>query len=632
MPEFEKVRSAARGRWKAILSRLGVSAAQLSGKHTACPGCGGKDRFRFDDQDGRGTWICSGGGGTTAAGDGFDLLVHMNIAQTAKDALHIVKEEIGESNVVPLVRKKNNSETYTYCNLDGEAVLYVKRTNFENGEKTFEQWLPSGANPSSDPEREIVPYHLERWHDEQTIFVCEGEKCVHAVEGLGLFATCNAGGANAWKEEHAVYLSNKDVIILPDNDLAGMRFASTVALTCLDIGVNSVKSVALPGLGEGEDIADWVARGGTQDSLIELCDDSDSVDIMTNFKWCTLEDLVQREATPWLIPGYLPESTLCSVYGAPGSYKTFLCLDMMLRLAHGMPFLDNALERGLVVYIAGEGAGGLRKRVLAWHDFHQKDVADAAFLLVEQAVAIRDSEMLDALIDDIEVQREGQEVKAIVFDTLARCMSGDENSATDMGEAVQSLDSIKERFKCCVVAVHHSGKDASRGLRGSSALLGALDVALQCRKDGDVLELRSQKQKDFEPAEPTWFQAKAHSFQVHAFEDESSLVLSSLEAQPVRGINISAKQRTMLQALSECVASIGATDDAACQGKTSEPVVTVKAWMENAIAKGISNGKRESEERAFRVIKQQLRDMKLVGQWKERAWILRDREEDSVAF
>jgi putative DNA primase/helicase len=43
----------------------------LSGKHTACPLCGGKDRFRFDDKDGGGTYICSGCG----AGDGVQLAI-----------------------------------------------------------------------------------------------------------------------------------------------------------------------------------------------------------------------------------------------------------------------------------------------------------------------------------------------------------------------------------------------------------------------------------------------------------------------------------------------------------------------------------------------------------------------------
>lgn len=63
------VRTAAAGRWRSILTTLGLDERTLSGKHGPCPLCGGRDRFRFDDRDGRGTYFCSGCG----AGDGVKL-------------------------------------------------------------------------------------------------------------------------------------------------------------------------------------------------------------------------------------------------------------------------------------------------------------------------------------------------------------------------------------------------------------------------------------------------------------------------------------------------------------------------------------------------------------------------------
>uniref|UniRef100_A0A6H2A0M0 Putative DNA primase/helicase n=1 Tax=viral metagenome TaxID=1070528 RepID=A0A6H2A0M0_9ZZZZ len=57
------------GRWPGILSTLGIEV-KTNGKHGPCPLCGGKDRFRFDDQDGVGTWICNQCG----AGTGFKLI------------------------------------------------------------------------------------------------------------------------------------------------------------------------------------------------------------------------------------------------------------------------------------------------------------------------------------------------------------------------------------------------------------------------------------------------------------------------------------------------------------------------------------------------------------------------------
>ena len=56
------------GHWQMILKRLGFEV--VKNKHCPCPICGGKDRFRFDDIDGRGTWICNQCG----AGDGLELV------------------------------------------------------------------------------------------------------------------------------------------------------------------------------------------------------------------------------------------------------------------------------------------------------------------------------------------------------------------------------------------------------------------------------------------------------------------------------------------------------------------------------------------------------------------------------
>ena len=61
--------NAARGKWRGILMSLGVPENALRNKHGPCPLCGGEDRFRFDDSEGRGTWICNQCG----AGDGMKL-------------------------------------------------------------------------------------------------------------------------------------------------------------------------------------------------------------------------------------------------------------------------------------------------------------------------------------------------------------------------------------------------------------------------------------------------------------------------------------------------------------------------------------------------------------------------------
>lgn len=73
----DETKLAAQGQWREILAALGIEVPANPHKHGSCPGCGGRDRFRFDDKDGKGTFICSGGGGEPIAGDGFQLLYHV---------------------------------------------------------------------------------------------------------------------------------------------------------------------------------------------------------------------------------------------------------------------------------------------------------------------------------------------------------------------------------------------------------------------------------------------------------------------------------------------------------------------------------------------------------------------------
>jgi putative DNA primase/helicase len=75
------VMTAASGRWSDILEMLaGLQAEQLSNRHQPCPACGGRDRYRFDDRDGNGSWFCNQCGGKDhlgGGGTGMDLLMRV---------------------------------------------------------------------------------------------------------------------------------------------------------------------------------------------------------------------------------------------------------------------------------------------------------------------------------------------------------------------------------------------------------------------------------------------------------------------------------------------------------------------------------------------------------------------------
>jgi len=95
------------------------------------------------------------------------------------------------------------------------------------------------------------------------IFIVEGEKDVETLRSLGLCATTNRGGAGKWRDEYADDLKGAgSVVVIPDNDEPGRKHAQDVAEK-LNGKVKDLVILNLPGLGEKEDISDWVAHGGT---------------------------------------------------------------------------------------------------------------------------------------------------------------------------------------------------------------------------------------------------------------------------------------------------------------------------------------------------------------------------------
>ena len=160
---------------------------------------------------------------------------------------------------------------YDYAAADGTLLFQVVRFD----PKDFRQRVPDGRGGWAWLMKGVnrvlyrLPKVLEAVAAERTIFVAEGEKAVHALETIGMVGTCSPGGAGKWKPAYSAALAGADVVILPDNDAPGRAHADQVA-RALDGIAKQVTVVALPGLSEKGDVADWVAAGGTTAELVAL--------------------------------------------------------------------------------------------------------------------------------------------------------------------------------------------------------------------------------------------------------------------------------------------------------------------------------------------------------------------------
>ncbi len=219
------------------------------------------------------------------------------------------------------------------------------------------------------------------------------------------------------------------------------------------------------------------------------------------FQELSLDDLSQMEAPRWLVQDLIPDGGLAVVYGQPKSCKTFWALDLALSVANGMSFHGLETRCGSVTYVAAEG-GRVRlfERARAWERAHNAGRA-ASWKLIAERIDLTASSDVTEFIAALDGPRD-----LIVIDTLARCMSGDENSQKDMGAFVAGCDRIREATGTAVLVVHHEGKDAGKGARGSNVLRGAIDTGIRVRREesGSVV-VSVEDQRDGEPLSPMCF-------------------------------------------------------------------------------------------------------------------------------
>lgn len=220
-----------------------------------------------------------------------------------------------------------------------------------------------------------------------------------------------------------------------------------------------------------------------------------------SFAPVAIDDVTLADEPAWLIDGILPARGLACVIGAPKSGKSFLTSDMLCSVARGALYAGRTTMQGPVVYLTGEGVSGFKRRLIAMRQHHGIEGARVPFYMIENVPDIgseqTDLPQLIAALDTFIATHAPDGVRAIVLDTLARCMGeADESSARDMGRFVNRCSMIERHYGCVVIVVHHVGKDASRGGRGSSALNGAADVTMLVEKTETFSKVRITEMKD----------------------------------------------------------------------------------------------------------------------------------------
>ncbi|MCU0925488.1 MAG: helicase RepA family protein [Hydrogenophaga sp.] len=211
------------------------------------------------------------------------------------------------------------------------------------------------------------------------------------------------------------------------------------------------------------------------------------------YKLRSADELLHAKPIAWRVKGVIPEQGIGAIFGPSGCGKSFLAIDLAMSIAKGGDWFGHRVKRYPVLYVCLEGEAGLSVRVKAYSAVNGPiprgiDFIDQPLNLLNPT-DVRD---LVAVITDRAVPH-----GVVIIDTLNRAAPGmDENSSVDMGQAVAAAKAVQAAIGGMVLLVHHTGKDATKGMRGHSSLHAALDAAIEVRREGDGREWSVAKSKD----------------------------------------------------------------------------------------------------------------------------------------
>jgi hypothetical protein len=207
------------------------------------------------------------------------------------------------------------------------------------------------------------------------------------------------------------------------------------------------------------------------------------------------------EAMPrkdWLVRDFLGDAELSCAFGAPGTSKSAITIDLSAHIAAGREWFGRRVMQGPVLYVALERAAVVKRRLAAWRKHHGID--DIPLAVLAGQYDLRSSTAgADEIIRAANhlAKLTGSPVRFIPIETVNRALAGgDENSPKDMGALVNNLTRIQDATGAHVLVTHHIPADGSQRLRGHGALLGAVDITFRIEKAGSLYTATVDKSND----------------------------------------------------------------------------------------------------------------------------------------
>ena len=288
----------------------------------------------------------------------------------------------------------------------------------------------------------------------------------------------------------------------------------------------------------------------------------------------------------WTVRKWLPASSMAVLFGEPGCGKSFLAVDWCCHVATGLDWNGNRVKQGAVLYIAGEGHYGLKRRFATWQQQH--GVIPDTLYISERAVTLDPAgakTVFEAVgsVDEIPV--------LIVVDTLSSVIAGDENNAVDMNAFLAVLKKLLAGTAATILVVHHTGHGSKERARGHSSLKAALDAEFRAERCDGSGTLTCTKPKDMEPPKPLSFELTQVELP-DAWRDPEEpdepvtscifTVTGNADGKPGKAREVPASQKIAMTALHTAMVEEGGT-------YSGQFAVHIDAWRKAAYDGGIAD-------------------------------------------
>lgn len=407
--------------------------------------------------------------------------------------------------------------SWQYHSANGHPVMAVLRFDGTEGKQYRPLHMDEGKWAVGDPCAPLPLYRLPDVIKAERVYICEGEKAADAGRKMDLVCTTSAHGAAAPLKSYWSVLAGKEVIILPDHDEPGMKYAQTVAGVLLALKPPAkVKIVELPGLKAGEDLVewmeavkafDWKEQRGFIEAYAADVDwlqpgqvtvkaqptPDESGPVLVN-----LAD-VQSEDIKWLWEGKLALGKLAGWAGAPGDGKSIASMDVAARITTGAAWPDkgNAVAGSVLLITAEDGlADTIRPRL----DAAGADVSKVHhFAMVRRVVNGRTFQELFTLGKVRELEKTLNSLpdcRLVIIDPVGSFFGAtvDSNGDAAVRSVLAPIAALAEARNVAVLLIMHtrkeSGERADDAVMGSRAFTGIVRSMWHIRRDDNDSERR----------------------------------------------------------------------------------------------------------------------------------------------